>query len=77
MLASLGSDAYRSAKGKDSFLDHSTGHKPAGTEIDASIIYADYYYLEALTRLKNLQQHESNPDSDGSPSLAIILNFLR
>ena len=30
---------------------------PAGSEIDASIIYADYYYLEALLRLKALQQH--------------------
>ena len=25
-------------------------HHPAGSEIDASIIYADYYYLEALLR---------------------------
>jgi unsaturated chondroitin disaccharide hydrolase len=33
---------------------HSTGSKPAGSEIDASIIYADYYYIEALTRLKKL-----------------------
>lgn len=27
-----------------------------GTEIDASIIYADYYYIEALTRLKRLEE---------------------
>lgn len=26
---------------------------PAGTEIDYAIIYADYYYIEALLRLKN------------------------
>ena len=54
MLASLGSDSYRSGAKRPSFLDHSTGHKPAGTEIDASIIYADYYYIEALMRLKKL-----------------------
>lgn len=78
MLASLGGDDYRSADFKDSFLDHSTGHKPAGSEIDASIVYADYYYIEALTRLKNLQKYELNPDSDGaSPSVAAILNLLR
>lgn len=78
MLASLSSDAYRSAPSKDSFLDHSTGHKPAGTEIDASIIYADYYYLEALTRLRNLRKHENDPNFNGSsPALATILNFLR
>ncbi|QNF32475.1 glycoside hydrolase family 88 protein [Adhaeribacter swui] len=31
-------------------LLHSTGHKPAGTEIDVPIIFAEYYYLEALMR---------------------------
>lgn len=56
MLESLGSDAYRSKKGKMSFLDHSVGHHPAGSEIDAAIIYADYYYIEALTRLKRLEE---------------------
>lgn len=55
MLASLGSDAYRSGDRNDSFLLHSTGHHPAGTEIDASIIYADYYYIEALNRLKKAE----------------------
>lgn len=56
MLASLSSKDYRSPDYRASFLDHSTGHKPAGSEIDASIIYADYYYLEALLRLKKLRQ---------------------
>lgn len=60
MLVSLRSDNYRSPKNKASFLDHATGHKPEGTEIDASIIYADYYYLEALTRLKRLQERENS-----------------
>ena len=27
----------------------------AGSEIDASIVYADYYYLEALLRLRNIK----------------------
>jgi len=34
---------------------HSTGNLPAESEIDASIVYADYYYMEALIRLKTLQ----------------------
>ena len=53
-LASL----YENYRGGDScpaFLLHSTGHRPAGTEIDYSIIYADYYYIEALTRLRGLR----------------------
>ena len=34
-------------------LVHSTGHKPANSEIDVPINYADYYYLEALLRSRN------------------------
>lgn len=59
MLASLGSDAYRSGDRNDSFLLHSTGHHPAGSEIDASIIYADYYYIEALNRLKKAENSDN------------------
>ena len=43
MLASLSSDKYQCGKSKPAFLLHSTGHLPAGSEIVASIIYADYY----------------------------------
>ncbi len=35
-------------------LQHSTGHKPANSEVDVPIIYADYYYLEALLRSKQM-----------------------
>lgn len=56
MLASLSSDKYQSREVNNAFLLHSTGHKPKGGEIDASIIYADYYYMEALLRLKQLKQ---------------------
>lgn len=31
-------------------LLHSTGHKPVNGEVDVPLIYADYYYLEALQR---------------------------
>ena len=55
MLASLSSEHYQSRNANNAFLLHSTGHKPAGSEIDASIIYADYYYIEALLRLKKLK----------------------
>lgn len=58
MLASLDSNNYRSGERNSSFLLHSTGHMPNGSEIDASIIYADYYYIEALMRLRRLQQKE-------------------
>ena len=31
-------------------LLHSTGHKPANSEVDVPLNYADYYYIEALLR---------------------------
>ncbi len=31
-------------------LLHSTGHKPVNGEVDVPLIYADYYYLEALMK---------------------------
>jgi len=53
MLRDLSSEAYQSRDKNVAFLLHSTGHHPAGSEVDASIIYADYYYIEALLRLKH------------------------
>ena len=55
MLESLSSDKYRSGKSKPAFLFHSTGNYPSHSEIDAAIIYADYYYIEALMRLKQMK----------------------
>ena len=55
MLCDLSSERYQSHDKNCAFLMHSTGHHPAGSEIDASIIYADYYYIEALLRLRNLK----------------------
>jgi len=55
MLASLGSENYSGVGKADSFLLHSTGAKSLGHEIDVALIYADYYYIEALSRLKKMQ----------------------
>lgn len=62
MLATLRSDAFRSNKKCDAFLLHSVGNYPAGSEIDASIIYADYYYLEALLKAARLLGKETCAD---------------
>lgn len=53
-LRSLASPAYLAATGENGgfLLKHATGHKPAGKEIDVPLNYADYYFLEALLRLK-------------------------
>lgn len=56
MLISLNTK-YTSAAGANRgfILEHSTGHKPANSEIDVPLNYADYYYLEALLRSKKLK----------------------
>lgn len=48
-------DSYRASISKyyGFLLIHSTGNKPANGEVDVPLIYADYYYLEALLRRKN------------------------
>lgn len=55
MLISLSSDEYQSGDVNPAFLLRSVGHRPNGSEVDASINYADYYYIEALIRLNNLK----------------------
>ena len=52
----LSSDAYYSGEKNQALLLHSTGHLPKNSEIDIPIIYADYYYMEALMRLKKLEE---------------------
>ena len=59
MLISLSSEKYQSRDNNPSLLMHSTGHCPKNSEVDASIIYADYYYMEALLRLKKLNEGKS------------------
>ncbi|MEH6304100.1 glycoside hydrolase family 88 protein [Olivibacter sp. CPCC 100613] len=55
MLRSLAGDVYRSKPGENGgfLLQHSTGAFPLNSEIDRPIIYADYYFLEALKRYKD------------------------
>lgn len=50
----LSSTAYLAKPGEngDFILKHSTGAKPFNSEVDVPLTYADYYYLEALVRLK-------------------------
>ncbi len=57
ILSSLSSDKYTPAQGDYAgfLLKHSVGNFPRNSEIDVAINYADYYYLEALLRLKNLE----------------------
>lgn len=55
-LCSLTSLAYLAEKGTNCnfALMHSTGHFPNNSEVDVPLSYADYYYVEALMRMKKL-----------------------
>lgn len=55
ILKSLSSPAYLSEPGTNChfILKHSVGSIPHGNEIDVPLVYADYYYLEALLRLNH------------------------
>jgi uncharacterized protein YyaL (SSP411 family) len=50
---------FNQGEGKGFILDHSTGSKPHDSEIDVPISYADYYYLEALTRANRLKNKQA------------------
>ena len=51
ILAALASPPYLSEGTHSSgIISHSTGNKPAGSEIDVDLIYGDYYFLEGLQR---------------------------
>lgn len=43
-------------EGHGFLLAHSTGHHPAGSEIDVPLVYADYYYLEAMMRKRDISK---------------------
>lgn len=55
MIRSLASPAYRSAEGGSGgfLIKHCVGHIPQKSEVDVSLTYADYYFIEALLRYKN------------------------
>ena len=57
IIASL-TNKYRSPIGENKgfILLHSTGSKPANSEVDVPINYADYYYIEAVKRMQTLNE---------------------
>jgi len=55
VLKSLsGPDYFNTDSSKCFLLFHSTGNKPSNGDVDTPLIFADYYYLEAMLRYQNL-----------------------
>ena len=59
-LTTLSSDEYLAAPGTNGnfILRHGVGHLPGNSEVDVPLTYADYYYVEALTRFKKLMEED-------------------
>lgn len=57
IMASLSSAEYTEADGGNGrfILKHSTGSIPHNSEVDVPLNYADYYYLEALKRRRDIE----------------------
>jgi rhamnogalacturonyl hydrolase YesR len=60
IMQSLSSPDYKAEIGENGnfILKHSVGSIPHNTEIDVPLNYADYYFLEALTRKQNLMSND-------------------
>ncbi len=58
MIKTLSSDTYKTNQGTNGgfILKHSVGHLPQKSEVDVSLTYADYYYIEAMARYKGMNQ---------------------
>lgn len=54
ILRSLSSPMYRSEEGENGgfLIKHNVGSLPHKSEVDVSLTYADYYFIEALLRYK-------------------------
>ncbi len=56
IVRNLASSTYKAAFGTNGgfILKHSVGSLPGKSEVDVPLTYADYYYVEALTRLQKI-----------------------
>lgn len=64
ILRELSSDEYLANEGEyDGFiLKHSVGNMVKDSEVDVALSYADYYYVEALMRLRKLRTSQGQRD---------------
>ena len=53
ILSTLSTSDYICTNKSNALLCHSTGNWPLGLEVDVSLIYADYYYYEALIKFRD------------------------
>ena len=54
ILASLSASYLTEGTANAAILAHATGQRPQNLEVDTGIVYGDYYFVEALLRLKGI-----------------------
>jgi len=59
LLKNLSNSEFLAPVGENGgfLLKHSTGSKPFNSEVDVPLVYADYYYLEALINSRNMNNN--------------------
>lgn len=74
ILRSLLSPAYSAASGSAGgfLLKHGVGNHPKNSDIDVSIIYADYYFIEAMLRWQRMSPSTARAQAD-----SIIVRYRR
>lgn len=63
-LRTLSSPEYLAKEGEQGgfIIKHGVGHHQAGAEVDVPLTYGDYYYVEALMRMKKLLEKPTGLD---------------
>lgn len=63
-LRTLSSPDYLANEGEQGgfIIKHGVGHLPANAEVDVPLTYGDYYYVEALMRMKKLLSKNTGMD---------------
>jgi unsaturated chondroitin disaccharide hydrolase len=74
MLRSLSAPEYRAPAGENGgfLLKHSVGGFPSHAEVDVALTYADYYYVEAMMRYKDLMKEGSRKRKFNSQSNRVV-----
>jgi unsaturated chondroitin disaccharide hydrolase len=67
ILGTLASTGYLDARATtEGILLHGAGHVPAGQEVDVSLVYGDYYFVEALMRARPWPKAPAGDGGDGT-----------
>ena len=68
IIVSLSSGTYKALVGSNGgfLLRHSVGHLPAKSEVDVPLTYADYYFVEAMLRYRQLGSEKPTSSIGGA-----------